>query len=352
MIRVLLAEDHSVVRAGLADLLGNVADFDVIGAAANGAEAVALAAERDPQVVVMDLLMPELDGIEATRQIVASDPSVNVVVLTSFSDRDRILDALDAGAIGYLFKDAEPDELFSGIRAAARGESPLAPKAAREVLLAQAHRQAPGDQREDRQGSPHERLPADRRHRPHAGGAVGGAPRRGPSARMTGPGAGPECGRRTKVLLNPGPRRGHAPGRMADPRRSLMLGRRRRTAIAGVGLAAAAMVTALAIAATGSAKGGQKLSLRASASGALKYNKKTLHAKPGTATITLTNPSGSGLRHGVEVEGKGIEKRSKIIGPGKTSRVTVTLKAGTYEFYCPVDDHKNSGMKGTIVVKK
>src|SRR3954469_21117065 len=83
----------------------------------------------------MDLLMPELDGIEATRRIVGANPAVQVVVLTAFSDRERILEALDAGAVGFLLKDAEPDELFRGIRAAARGESPLAPKAAREVLL-------------------------------------------------------------------------------------------------------------------------------------------------------------------------------------------------------------------------
>jgi DNA-binding NarL/FixJ family response regulator len=135
MIRVLLAEDHSLVRAGLADLLGNVRDFEVVGAAADGAEAVTLAAERRPQVVLMDLVMPGLDGIEATRRIVSADPAVQVVVLTSFSDRTRIMEALDAGAVGFLLKDAEPDELFRGIRAAARGESPLAPKAAREVLL-------------------------------------------------------------------------------------------------------------------------------------------------------------------------------------------------------------------------
>jgi DNA-binding NarL/FixJ family response regulator len=140
MIRVLLAEDHNLVRAGLADLIGNVADVELVAAAANGAEAVAMAAEHRPQVVLMDLLMPELDGIEATRRIVQADPGVRVVVLTSFSDRERILDALDAGAIGFLLKDAEPDELFRGIRAAARGESPLAPKAAREVLLARGER--------------------------------------------------------------------------------------------------------------------------------------------------------------------------------------------------------------------
>jgi DNA-binding NarL/FixJ family response regulator len=144
MIRVLLAEDHNLVRAGLADLLGNVPDFQVVGAAADGAEAVALAAERRPQVVLMDLLMPDVDGIEATRRIVKSDPGVQVVVLTSFSDRTRIMEALDAGAVGFLLKDAEPDELFRGIRAAARGESPLAPKAAREVLLARSERHERG----------------------------------------------------------------------------------------------------------------------------------------------------------------------------------------------------------------
>jgi DNA-binding NarL/FixJ family response regulator len=140
----MLAEDHNLVRAGLADLLSNNADFEVVGAAADGAQAVALAGRLRPQVVLMDLLMPVLDGIEATRRIVRADPNVQVVVLTSFSDRGRIIDALDAGAIGFLLKDAEPQELFQGIRAAARGESPLAPKAAREVLRARRERRSPG----------------------------------------------------------------------------------------------------------------------------------------------------------------------------------------------------------------
>jgi DNA-binding NarL/FixJ family response regulator len=144
MIRLLLAEDHNLVRAGLADLLGDVPDFELVGAVANGSEAVSLAAEYEPQVVLMDLLMPEVDGIEATRRIVNANPAVQVVVLTSVSDRERILEALDAGAIGFLFKDAEPEELFHGIRAAARGESPLAPKAAREVLLARSERRDRG----------------------------------------------------------------------------------------------------------------------------------------------------------------------------------------------------------------
>ena len=103
-----------------------------------------LAAEHRPDVVLMDLLMPALDGTEATRRIVEADPGVRVVVLTSFSDSERILDALDAGAVGYLLKDAEPEELYRGIRAAARGESPLAPKVATEVLAARAAQRAGG----------------------------------------------------------------------------------------------------------------------------------------------------------------------------------------------------------------
>jgi len=136
MIRVLLAEDHALVRAGLERLLATAADVEVVGAATNGAEAVALAAELRPDVVLMDLVMPEMDGREATRRIVAETKNVNVVVLTSFSDREQILEALDAGAVGYLLKDAEPDELVRGVRAAARGESPLAPKAAHELIRA------------------------------------------------------------------------------------------------------------------------------------------------------------------------------------------------------------------------
>jgi DNA-binding NarL/FixJ family response regulator len=143
VIRVMLAEDHNLVRAGLADLLSNVPDFEVVGAAADGAEAVEMAGELRPEVVLMDLLMPEVGGIEATRRIVRSDPNVQVVVLTSFSDRHRIIEALDAGAVGFLLKDAEPQELFEGIRAAARGESPLAPKAAREVLRARSEHRSP-----------------------------------------------------------------------------------------------------------------------------------------------------------------------------------------------------------------
>lgn len=136
MIRVVIADDHAVVRAGLAQLIATFAGVELVGAAEEGEEAVSLCAERRPDVVLMDLEMPVLDGIESTRRIKAAQPEIAVVVLTSFSDRERILRALDAGAVGYLLKDAEPDELASAIEAAARGESPLDPKAARALLSA------------------------------------------------------------------------------------------------------------------------------------------------------------------------------------------------------------------------
>jgi DNA-binding NarL/FixJ family response regulator len=125
----------------LLQLLGDLDEMEVVGAASGGEEAVALAAEHKPDVVLMDLEMPDLDGIEATRRIRAADSDVNVVVLTAFSDRSRILDAIDAGAVGYLLKDAEPDELIRGLQAAARGESPLAPKAAQALVAARAEQQ-------------------------------------------------------------------------------------------------------------------------------------------------------------------------------------------------------------------
>jgi DNA-binding NarL/FixJ family response regulator len=150
VIRVLIADDHAVVRAGLAQLLQTFAEVELVGAAANGEEAVSLCAERLPAVVLMDLEMPVLDGIEATRRIRVAQPEVAVVVLTSFSDRERILRALDAGAVGYLLKDAEPDELARAIEAAARGESPLDPKAARALLSAR-RAPAPADALSERE---------------------------------------------------------------------------------------------------------------------------------------------------------------------------------------------------------
>jgi DNA-binding NarL/FixJ family response regulator len=134
VIRVLIAEDHALVRRGLEQLLGAAPDIAVVAAARDGREAIALTAEHAPDVVLMDLEMPGVDGIEATRSIVGGGGGGRVVVLTSFSDRERILDALDAGAIGYMLKDAEPDDLLRGLRAAARGDSPLHPKVASTLV--------------------------------------------------------------------------------------------------------------------------------------------------------------------------------------------------------------------------
>jgi DNA-binding NarL/FixJ family response regulator len=140
MIRVLLADDHALVRRGLRQLLDGFEGVKVAGEAADGDEAVRLDAELAPDVLLMDLEMPGVDGSAATRRIVAARPGARVVILTSFADRERILDALDAGAVGYLLKDAEPDELERGVHAAARGESPLAPRAATAVLQARSTR--------------------------------------------------------------------------------------------------------------------------------------------------------------------------------------------------------------------
>ena len=134
MIRLLIADDHSVVRTGLRHLVATFDDVELVGAAADGEEAVTLCADHDPDVVLMDLEMPVLDGIEATRRIVEAQPRVAIVVLTSFSAREQILRALDAGAVGYLLKDAEPAELERAVQAAARGEAPLDPRAGRALL--------------------------------------------------------------------------------------------------------------------------------------------------------------------------------------------------------------------------
>ena len=137
MIRVAIVDDHTIVRDGLVSLLGAHADLEIVGAVGDGEAAVALCVEQRPDVVLMDLSMPGVGGIEATRRVAEAAPGVQVVVLTSFMDRERIVEALSAGAIGYLLNDAEPEELLRGIRTAARGESPLDPRAARTMLGAQ-----------------------------------------------------------------------------------------------------------------------------------------------------------------------------------------------------------------------
>lgn len=136
MIRVVVVDDHGLVRAGLEELLSAADDIEVVATAADGREAVATVERELPDVVLMDLSMPRLDGVDATRLVVEAHPDVRVVALTSFAERERVLRALDAGAVGYLLKDSDPSDLERGIHAAARGESPLHPKAAQAVLAA------------------------------------------------------------------------------------------------------------------------------------------------------------------------------------------------------------------------
>lgn len=145
MIRLLIADDHPLVRDALANLLAGAEGIDVVGVTADGREAVSVALETDPDVVLMDLEMPELNGMDATRALHEAGSTARVVVLTTFSDRDRILGALDAGALGYLLKDADPEEIIRGVRAAARGESPLAPRAAHELIIERSEGQGRQD---------------------------------------------------------------------------------------------------------------------------------------------------------------------------------------------------------------
>jgi DNA-binding NarL/FixJ family response regulator len=137
MIRVVLVDDHAMVRRGLEQLLAAEPDIDVVGMAPDGAAGVELVRQTRPDVVLMDLQMPVMDGVEATKLVVA-ETDTQVVVLTSFSDSERIIAAIDAGAVGYLLKDAEPENVIEGLRAAARGESPLHPRAARQLLTARS----------------------------------------------------------------------------------------------------------------------------------------------------------------------------------------------------------------------
>jgi DNA-binding NarL/FixJ family response regulator len=143
-VRVLVVDDHTMLRLGLVQLLSTASDLEVVGEAANGLEAVARVSELDPDVVLMDLQMPEMDGVHATREITGSSRS-QVLVLTSFSDTERIVDALDAGAMGYTLKDADPEDLLEAIRAVARGDSPLHPRVARQLLTARTRGRPAGD---------------------------------------------------------------------------------------------------------------------------------------------------------------------------------------------------------------
>ncbi len=149
MIRVLIADDHHVVRRGLLFFLKTQKDIEVVGEAKNGHEAVSLAESIQPDIILMDLVMPELDGIQATKRIKAKFPKIEILMLTSFSDRDHVVPAMEAGAAGYQLKDIEPDELVLSIRRIMRGENTLHPEATTTLEM----------DRQEAQNAPHSLNP-------------------------------------------------------------------------------------------------------------------------------------------------------------------------------------------------
>jgi DNA-binding NarL/FixJ family response regulator len=134
VIRILIADDHALVRGGFAMILRAEEDLEVVGECGDGEEAVATALRLAPDVVLMDVRMPRLDGIEATRRILATNPSVRVLVLTIFDQDDYVFEALAAGASGFLLKDIEPEELARAVRIVARGDALLAPSVTRRLV--------------------------------------------------------------------------------------------------------------------------------------------------------------------------------------------------------------------------
>lgn len=133
-IRVLIADDHHVVRRGLVFFLRTQKDLEVIGEAANGKEAVEQAQLLQPDIILMDLVMPEMDGIQATKIIKEKQPEIKIMMLTSFSDQDHVIPALQAGASGFQLKDIQPDELVTSIKKIIGGENQLHPKATSHLL--------------------------------------------------------------------------------------------------------------------------------------------------------------------------------------------------------------------------
>ena len=144
VIRVLICDDHAVVRQGLATFLDLQDDIEIAGEAADGADAVAKAASLQPDVVLMDLVMPQLDGVEAIRRIRAADPDAKIIVLTSYADDEKIFSAIRAGASGYLMKDVSPQDLAKAIRMARDGDPLLHPDVARRLMDHVSHPEPPG----------------------------------------------------------------------------------------------------------------------------------------------------------------------------------------------------------------
>jgi DNA-binding NarL/FixJ family response regulator len=183
MIRVLLVDDHQLLRDSLRSLLDAQPDIDVVGTAEDGFEALETAATVRPDVVLMDLSMPRMGGVEATRKLLEQLPGTQVVVLTSFPDQDLIVDSVAAGAVGYLLKDAAPEAVVTAVRSAAAGESPLDGRVARTLLTAQ-NRPSAG-------ASPPESHPStDGWHGPCSPRRTGRRPgRRSPSANVRSSGS-------------------------------------------------------------------------------------------------------------------------------------------------------------------
>jgi two-component system, NarL family, response regulator LiaR len=152
-IRVLLVDDHAVVRSGLAAFLSVYEDLELVGEASGGKEAVRLASERAPDVVLMDLVMPDMDGAAATKAIREEHPEIQVIALTSFKEEELVQAVMAAGAIGYLLKNISADELHGAIRSAFQGRPTLAPEAAQALIHAATHQQepTPGDDLTDRE---------------------------------------------------------------------------------------------------------------------------------------------------------------------------------------------------------
>ncbi|MCB8920315.1 MAG: response regulator transcription factor [Ardenticatenaceae bacterium] len=133
-IRILLVDDHAIVRKGLRALLTEIDDVEVVGEAADGEQAISQAAALQPDVILMDIVMPNMDGIEATQFITRRQPEARVLALTSFASDDKLFPAIKAGALGYLLKDSDPDDLIEAIRQVHRGEPSLHPRIARKLL--------------------------------------------------------------------------------------------------------------------------------------------------------------------------------------------------------------------------
>ncbi|MFN2283474.1 MAG: response regulator [Anaerolineae bacterium] len=151
LIRVLIVDDHAVVRSGLSAFLLVYDDLEMVGDAANGAEAIRMCEKFQPDVILMDLVMPGMDGAAATRAIRAQHPDVQVIALTSFKEEELVQDALQAGAIGYLLKNISADELAGAIRAAHSGRPTLAPEAAEALIQAAMHKPTVGYDLTDRE---------------------------------------------------------------------------------------------------------------------------------------------------------------------------------------------------------